>query len=197
MLKTYARIEDGVIVEYPVYEEHIKNRSHPFEWYTPVIYDEKPEAAIDQHTREILTIGNGVVNCSYVVENMSLRDLISIANSKSSPIGNSDKLLVSDIDPVIVQKVVDKVLEYSINKLETFVKSNGYDSIISAISYKDSTVAKYQNEANQVIVMRDNLWSILLTYSEEVKAGTKDFPVSVLDVDKIIPTFAFTLEATV
>jgi hypothetical protein len=195
MSKIYGKVENGKIVEYPVFEEHIRNRSHPFAWYTEVVYDTEPTVAIDEYAKEVLTVGKDVINCSYTVEKMSLQALLALANrGNNAPLGidnSGSKILVKDIDPLLVESIISKVLDYASTKLEYFVKLRGYDSVLSAISYKDSLVDQYKSEANQVITMRDTLWSTLITYSTDIKSGKVDFPVSTLDVDKVIGKFTF------
>jgi hypothetical protein len=189
MLEIYGKVEDGKVIEYPVYKEHIINRSHPFEWYSKVIYADQPELAVDEYAKEILTVGVGIINCSYTIEKLSLQALLVKAGRSSDGL---TKVLAKDLDPILLAKVIEYVLQYSSNRLELFVKSKGYDSVLSAISYKDSLVDKYKSEANQVIIMRDNLWNTLLTYVDSVKSGSVDFPVSTVDIDKVIGSFSFT-----
>lgn len=61
------------------------------------------------------------------------------------------------------------------NKLDSFAQSWGYDSLISAISYVNSTNTQYKTEAEALIAWRDAVWTKAYT----IEAGT--LPATVND----------------
>ena len=65
-------------------------------------------------------------------------------------------------------------------------KEYGYDNIVSACSYKDSTVEKYRNESIAFIQWRDHLWSISL---EEAKNNLETSPIDLEEFKNSFPTY--------
>ena len=48
----------------------------------------------------------------------------------------------------------------------------GYDSILSAVSYINSTNATFQSEAAALIAWRDTVWGIVYPILDQIEAGT-------------------------
>jgi hypothetical protein len=62
------------------------------------------------------------------------------------------------------------------NFLDSIAKSWGYDSIISAVSYANSTNGQYKEEAEKLIAWRDLCWQKAYTVEAEgFPANIKDF----------------------
>lgn len=60
--------------------------------------------------------------------------------------------------------------------LDTFARTKGYDSIISAASYAASTIPQFAAEAARAILMRDNIWAACYAIMAAVVAGTRTLP---------------------
>lgn len=60
--------------------------------------------------------------------------------------------------------------------LDDFAKTRGYDGIMSACSYSNSTDAQFKLEANYCIQLRDTTWRMGYAILAEVKAGTRPIP---------------------
>ena len=60
--------------------------------------------------------------------------------------------------------------------LDTFAKTRGYDGIMSACSYSNSTDAQFKLEADYCIQLRDTTWRMGYAILAEVKAGTRPIP---------------------
>lgn len=53
--------------------------------------------------------------------------------------------------------------------LQDFATEYDYDNIISMVSYKNSNVEKYKNDANKAIQFRDNIWTYHYTIINELE----------------------------
>ena len=60
--------------------------------------------------------------------------------------------------------------------LDDFAKTRGYDGIMSACSYSNSTDAQFKLEADYCIQLRDTTWRMGYAILAEVKAGTRPIP---------------------
>ena len=71
--------------------------------------------------------------------------------------------------------------------LDNFAKTRGFDGIMSACSYSNSTDAQFKLEADYCIVLRDTTWRMGYAILAEVKAGTRPIP-SVEELIAELPT---------
>jgi len=62
--------------------------------------------------------------------------------------------------------------------LDTFAQTWNYESILSAASYANSTVAQFKNEALALIAWRDEVWSSCYAAEAAIQAGTQAMPAS-------------------
>ena len=60
--------------------------------------------------------------------------------------------------------------------LDNFAKTRGYDGIMSACSYSNSTDAQFKLEADYCIQLRDTTWRMGYAILADVKAGTRPIP---------------------
>lgn len=60
--------------------------------------------------------------------------------------------------------------------LDGFAKTRGYDGIMSACSYSNSTDAQFKLEADYCIQLRDTTWRMGYAILAEVKAGNRPVP---------------------
>ena len=199
--KVYARVRDGVVTEYPVYDIHIKNRAHPFEWYTPVVYQAKPEFDPRiEGLKEIMEVFENQVLVRYeVVErdiNSILQDIHYPPNGERDPNDpfhrpKKVEVNIADVDPVLIEKIRKLAADIVLDKLDKFAQEKGYDDIRSCVSYTASTNPKFKAEADIAIAKRDQAWTNLYTYLDEVVAGTKPVPESWADIEANLPEFTW------
>ena len=71
--------------------------------------------------------------------------------------------------------------------LDSVAKSWGYDSIISATSYANSTIPKFNAEALALIGWRDSVWSSAYALLANVLAGKKSDPKTVDEFLALLP----------
>jgi hypothetical protein len=62
--------------------------------------------------------------------------------------------------------------------LDTFARTWGYTSIVSAASYAASTVAQYKAEATALITWRDAMWQAVASTEAAITAGTTPAPTT-------------------
>lgn len=72
-------------------------------------------------------------------------------------------------------------------RLDDFVKTRGYDGILSASTYATSTIPKFQQEGQYAVEARDQTWSKLYEIFAEVDAGTRPTPTSYEEIEPELP----------
>lgn len=192
--KVFGRVEDGKIVEYPVYEEHILVRGHPFEWYTPCIFEGKP-TDIPQYyfAREAQRIVGDQIVVSYVVEPMGISQLINTlwGGDPNRPLMPNETELVSpalaDIDPLLLKAIETAAKDLIQAKLDTFAATRGYDGILSAASYVSSTNTGYAADGQRAVNRRDATWDAANTFFNNVLSGQAPMIKSFTDVEAVLP----------
>lgn len=191
--KRYARVEDGEIKEPYVLGLHIKNRGHEVLLYSEVIYKEKPAINQFQYLEERLTVVGRTVVASYVPVNKTgdqiLAELHQAARNPDEPFDplKQPDILLSDVDPVIVAKVLEHVKKMSSDRLDRFAQERDYDNIVSLATYAASTVSKFQLEGQRGVDLRDATFAALYTYLTEMTEGTAFVPKSLHEVESRLP----------
>lgn len=188
----FARVIDGAVVEYPVSRLHITNRSHPIEWYTPVVDVNKPEVPAFHYVTSKLDVGDGLVYATYEVVPYSLSQLLARINSKSMDRPGPANVMISEVEPELVQRILQMTSDYAEQKLEEFVATRGYYSLNNLLSrYTGSTIPKFAAEANRAQVLLDGLWARLTTYYTEIAEGARSVPSNINEIDEIIGEFTW------
>lgn len=195
--KRYARVEDGEIKEPYVLGLHIKNRGHEVLLYSEVIYKEKPAINQFQYLEERLTVVGRTVVASYVPVDKTgdqiLAELHQAARNPDEPFDpfKQPDILLSDVDPVIVAKVLEHVKKMSSDRLDRFAQERDYDSIVSLATYATSTVSKFQLEGKRAVDLRDATFAALYTYLTELTKGTAFVPKSLHEVESRLPALTW------
>lgn len=81
------------------------------------------------------------------------------------------------------QRITDEVQQ----RLDAFARTRGYDGILSAATYATSGVAKFQQEGQRAVDLRDATWAAAYTILAEVESGSRPVPVSVADIEGDLP----------
>ena len=71
--------------------------------------------------------------------------------------------------------------------LDATAKAHGYDSILSACTYANSSVTRYGAEGTYCVGLRDATWSALETILGEVQAGSRAVPTGFADISASLP----------
>jgi len=192
---TYARIDGLTILEYPVSALHIQNRGEPLEWYTEVQYDPKPQIATFHYARElprvVQTPSGAKVQVSYQVEAFTLSNLLSQISPMSMMPSATTPVAIADVDPAAIETIRTLATLHVQQRLDKFAQDKGYDNLLAATSYKDSSVIAFSTEATIAIQLRDQVWGALYTYFNAVIIGTQPVPTSIADIEAQLPAFSW------
>ena len=169
----YALIKDNEIVEYPITEDHIKNRSHPITDYVICSYLNKPDITNLQHltTKARLSLdgSNQVVIVEYMVNDFSLEDLLSIVYK------DKDVVYYRDLDQVIVERIFNLILDRIYKELDKYANKHYYTSFLEMVSFATSMNFVYSNEANKAMKIRDDIRTAWLTLINNVTTNIRPF----------------------
>ena len=87
---------------------------------------------------------------------------------------------------------IKTMLEYSIIKsLDDLAKERQYDNIVSAISYANSTVESYRNEAVHCMTVRDSVWKAWSDFLNEIENQNKPIPTTYIEVFSLLPSISW------
>lgn len=186
-MKIFARIKDNRIVEYPVYEVHIKNRAHPESLYVECIFDNKPTVPEFHYLTENKRIENGKVYVSYNVLPVSLENLLKRLNPEPKPGQQPITVSIDDLQPEFVNRIIYLIKQGVQNKLEAFAKEKQFDSLESLISYKDSTNPEWAQQAAIAILKRDQTWLAYIKYFDDVTNKVLPVPKTENDIYSKLP----------
>jgi hypothetical protein len=92
---------------------------------------------------------------------------------------------------VDVSTLEEKVAVYSVvvqTTLDTFAQTWGYDSILSAASYVQSTNSRFRAEGQALLNWRDATWAWAETFVAGVTAKTTQPPTSDVQLISLMPT---------
>ncbi|MGI9212611.1 MAG: hypothetical protein ACR2HF_09070 [Methylococcaceae bacterium] len=197
--KVFGRIADGEIAEYPVYDYHIVNRGHSFDQYTPVTYKKKHPVPPYHSVHEIPSIsadGESIVVGYSEPTPFSLDALFSAIPNNHKPYSMPGLPELpgtqEDTTPLIVSDELRALIylglkERTQQRLDQFALTRDYSTILSAVSYENSTTPKRHAEAVRAKQLRDETWDALYRLQEDIIAGHKSFPHNWYEVEKQLP----------
>ncbi len=189
----YCRIsETGQIIEYPVYRQHIINRAHPFEWYTPVY--ESPVPTTDEFQTiqstplvAISSSGSYFVTLQHKVVMKQYEALV-----KQLPENDVDIDLGSPLVTAIKAAIVAKIEQ----NLNAFAAQKQYGSektepIEAAAKYAVGNDPRFGPEGRYIVDKVGATWRSLYAYMEKVTLGTEPFPREFKAVEENLPTLSW------
>ena len=82
--------------------------------------------------------------------------------------------------------------DYLTSKLVEFAATRGYgtanvDAFTSLMTYVDSIIEKFKNEAIRGKNLRDQAWANMLGYFAKVQTGEVPVPTTIEEIDALIP----------
>lgn len=101
---------------------------------------------------------------------------------------NDDGMSVPNEAPIDIKK---QVIDYVQTQLDKKAQAKGYDSIISACTYVTSTVAKFAQEAQEFVNLRDTAWSVCYQLLNDVELGIRPVP-TLAEVKTFLPAALIT-----
>jgi hypothetical protein len=97
---------------------------------------------------------------------------------------NDDGKSAPNAAPIDLKK---QVIDYVQVQLDKKAQAKGYDSIISACTYVTSTVAKFAQEAQEFVNLRDTAWATCYQLLNDVELGIRPVP-TLAEVKTLLPT---------
>jgi hypothetical protein len=189
--QVFARVQNNAITEFPVMGLHITNRAHPVEWYQEVVYEPKPAIDNFHYLAESAYLdANQVVKVQYTIEPIGLEQMLSRNVDRTDP----EKLValsIAKFDEAEMNRIIWLVTEYVQLRLDNFAKLKGYSGILSAISYTNSTVLYFASDSIITNKARDETWTALYKYLDDIKAELEPVPMIVQEIEKVLPVLSW------
>lgn len=105
---------------------------------------------------------------------------------QSIPVGvPPDSVLVGEV--ATPEMIKDSIIKAAQHSLDDFAKQKGYDSLLSATSYANSSIPSFMEDAKRAILLRDQTWAKLYEIMDEVKNGTRPMPESFETIKSELP----------
>lgn len=183
----YGKVENGVIVEFPVTVSVIKARGHSLFNYNPVKFNYKP--GYDDGIGKLatnLSIKDGHIVVDYSVTPLTLAEVLA-----SFRINETTVKQYADIPMSVnayTQSLLKNLVETKINQL---ANQRDFDSFDSAISrYSNSSDPKLKKEAAYLNQVLTEAWRSLATLNANLKSNAVALPPTVEAVEAYlgIPT---------
>jgi hypothetical protein len=131
---------------------------------------------------DILLIRNGVVRACITADSVAQATLyypldLCMQNPWAYQVGDLyNNGVFSPIIHLTAAEIEAQMTDAVQSQLDSTAQSYGYDSILSAVSYRDSTVPKFATDGVAFSAWRDACWSHCLQVLADVQAGTRSVP---------------------
>lgn len=175
----WARIENDIIAEYPVYSLHSRLNHISL----PVDITDDTRLPVGWVYINPTTPPDAKFGYNYV-EDIPKRgpDNRWYLGWKQEPWSTEQ---ISSHHNSAWQSIVNTVY----HKLDQLAVDYGYRNTIDVCSYVNSTVPKFVTEARQFIKLRDRIRTSLLEVKSKIDTGVIDCPNDFKDIEKYIPKF--------
>lgn len=198
-LDVFARVENGKIVEFPVFRIHIENRGHSIDRYTPVETTPRPTVDAYSTVKQVVTYSNGKVVQSWEVRKLTLAELLPTL-AVNDGTGKMVPPTIDKVAPEMVQVVRELVAEHLTTTLTDWASTRGYgsskvDPFTSMMTYQASDDAEMKAEAICGLRTRDAAWAVLKMYFNDVASGKQPVPIDIATIDALIPPLKWPDEA--
>ena len=186
----YVRLdENGSIIESCVYESIIQSRAHPLEWYTPVVYKDKPEVQPYYTLQEILTVSEDrtYVTIDYKEVPCGLDYLFMIVEAALNPESEVAGFFSrpQEITDDLINRIRFLVKAKITEELNVLALQREYDNIVSLISYEnDEDNENYKAEAVYGRRLRGQCWKNLSDFYTKVVNKEVELPTTYSDFIK-------------
>lgn len=196
----YAHVVDGQILEYPVTPEIAANRGLPLSMFTKVKEDIVPVVPPFHYLTSKVVMKMGQPTLVYEVHAEDLSTLLARANGVTNdymdPMGGAPDVYLHEVDPALVQRVLELVVAHVQKRMDDFAKTRAYDNIASAVTYRGSVVPSFAAEAERAFVLRDQCWTALYAHLDAMQDPENPLPIpkSIYEIDRLLPEL--TWEAT-
>lgn len=187
----YCRVVDGVVIEYPVYALHIRNRAHPFSMYTKVVFTTKPSLPDFAFYTEKLELVNGTPLVTYGIAYKTLQTVLNELHQTNGapPLPGEEPTPkpIEEVPLVTMGRVVELSKELVQNRLDNWARTKEYDGILSATSYVSSTNPNRAAEGTKAVLNRDQTWDAMYAYMDKVTGKTVPVPMKESEILEQLP----------
>ena len=187
----YGRVENGVVIDFPLSKADINSRNNPTDSYYPAVYG--PLGEYDQDYQRIvetpILIGNAIFVMRAVL-NKCLEDVVSdivtiagVKDETGNLIGIDFALIPTSKLNAAIKLICDRVQAF----MDNFAQSRLYDDMGALCGYNGSTDTKFIEESARGNYLRDMTWRNLYAYLDAIKAGTQPVPMSWYEISQVLP----------
>jgi hypothetical protein len=178
MTELFARVHNDKVVEFPISRMQIVNSGEQVSYFYPVRFSRKPKTIPAYHfAKEVLEIMDDYVQVNYAITPIGLDQLLIRVYHPGGVLNDTfESVTAGNVEPALYTAFIESIKVEVQAKLDKFAQERGYDDMVSCITYRDSAVNQFRNDANRCITIRDNTWATLYAYLAEVQAGTKPVP---------------------
>lgn len=190
----FARVKNGVIVEYPVYRAFIKNRGDLVSNYTPVVQEEKPTLPKFYKYVETKKVMPGYVLVSYEAVPLTLQEMLRslVKNTPQNVVSTANVVpRIEDIEADVIMRISVLAGDYAEEKMDAFAKTKGYKDMDRAIGYKDDPDPGFAAEGQRCNELRSLTWKNLNTYFNGILGGTTPVPTTVAEIQAVLPVYTW------
>ena len=178
----FARVVDGLIVEYPVLYKHIVNRDGPKNQFKQVVVAAKP--AFDdriQKLTENVTMEKGLPTVGYKVADLTVDEILAkLWRDKAN-------ITMADVAPEVFQKVSFLSDAYATHQLDAFAQSRRYANMASLATYTNDPVEQNSLDAVRGVNLRSQIYGALKQFEHDVFTGVRPVPKSFADILALFP----------
>jgi hypothetical protein len=101
-----------------------------------------------------------------------------------------------DIAPYVppqpnAEAIREVIVQTAASRLEAFAATRNYSSVVSCVSYANSTNVQFQAEALRMIALRDQTWEALYAVLAAVERGDRPLPSGFEDVQGELPALTW------
>lgn len=87
--------------------------------------------------------------------------------------------------------LIEGIVQATQRRLDNFARTRNYDGILSACTYENSPVLKFQQEGQYCVSVRSQTWAVLYEILDDVEAGTRPLPTSFADIESELPALVW------
>lgn len=178
MTELFARVHNDRVVEFPISRMQIVNSGEQVSYFYPVRYSRKPKTVPAYHfAKEVLEIMDDYVQVNYAITPIGLDQLLIRVYHPGGVLNETfETVTFASTEPALYSALIESIKIEVQARLDKFARERAYDNMVSCITYRDSAVNQFRDDANRCITIRDTTWATLYAYLAQVQAGTQPVP---------------------
>lgn len=172
----YAQIKDNKVIKYPYDQYNLKL--------------DNPNTSFPDHIDNNILSQFGIFQV--IGTSPQPYDTLQFKHKESTPLFSSEKnswIQSWELIPLTQEEKINalkslknQIIDSAQFRLDSFVQEKGYDNILSAITYSNSTNPMFASDAAIALKARDDTWTKLVEVLSQYEAGT----LSSLDIENIM-----------